>query len=341
MLREGGKGSHQNPGSWSRFGSMGDAVFSMKKNLVELLICPACLPEESGLIGNILEKDGEDIFTGSLRCPRCDALYPIEEGIAVLLPGSPLDHHEPSSKYERPSVVSTYLWSHFGDILGDEDAGTAYREWAELLREGTGISLDAGCAVGRFTLELSRKSDFALGMDNSRSFVRAARELVRMGQLTVDLPQEGLIHERKKILLPDAYDPEKIEFLMGDAQRLPFRSRLFTFLASLNLVDKIPRPLAHLKEMNRVAGERGVQFLISDPFSWSLEVAREEDWLGGTRKGAFSGRGIDNILSLMSGKAEGLTPPWSIDRQGQIWWKIRNHQNHFELIRSRFIKASR
>jgi len=313
----------------------------MKKNLVELLICPACLPEENGLICESLEKEGEDIVTGSLRCPRCDAPYPIEEGIAVLLPGSSPHHRNPSSKYERSSVVSAYLWSHFADILGDEDASTAYAEWAELLGKGTGVSLDTGCAVGRFTLELSRKSDFALGMDNSRSLISAARELLTMGQLAVDLPQEGLIRETKTIFLPEDYDPQKIEFIMGDAQRLPFRSRLFSSLASLNLVDKIPVPLAHLKEMNRVARERGVQFLISDPFSWSSEVAREEDWLGGTYKGTFSGRGIDNLLSLMTGKPGGLMPPWSIERKGQIWWKIRNHQNHFELIRSCFIRASR
>ena len=112
-------------------------------------------------------------------------------------------------------------------------------------------------------------------------------------------------------------------------------------MASLNLIDKIPYPLVHLKEMNRVAREGGVQFLLSDPFSWSSDIAKEEDWLGGTTKGLYSGRGMDNIHALLTGEKGEISPPWTVHKQGQIWWKIRNHRNHFELIRSCFIKAIR
>jgi hypothetical protein len=93
--------------------------------------------------------------------------------------------------------------------------------------------------------------------------------------------------------------------------------------------------------MNRVARENGAQLLLSDPFSWSTEIAREADWLGGTKSGPYSGRGMDNIIALLKGAHEQLLPAWSIEQQGHIWWKIRNHANHFESIRSCFVKACR
>jgi SAM-dependent methyltransferase len=141
--------------------------------------------------------------------------------------------------------------------------------------------------------------------------------------------------------LPETWNSEGVEFIVGDILRLPFPSRLFNTVASLNLLDKVPFPLKHLKEMNRVAKEHGAQFLFSDPFSWTSDIAKEKDWLGGTLKGPYAGRGINNVLSLLRGKDGEISPRWNVEKEGDIWWKIRNHRNHFELIRSCFIKAIR
>jgi hypothetical protein len=160
-------------------------------------------------------------------------------------------------------------------------------------------------------------------------------------QLELTLKEEGLLTREKCIQLPKKWNTEKIEFIVGDAQFLPFRSKTFSLLASLNLIDKVPWPLGHLEEMNRVARDRDAQFLLSDPFSWSSEIAKEENWLGGTHEGPFRGEGAGNIAGLLAGKKGELSPPWEVNKQGQVWWKIRTHRNHFELIRSCFIKASR
>ena len=82
-------------------------------------------------------------------------------------------------------------------------------------------------------------------------------------------------------------------------------------------------------------------FSFSDPFSWSTEVAPEEDWLGGKPNGQFAGKGKNNIMALLEGKMGGLSPVWHVEAHGRMWWKIRTHSNHFELIRGCFIKASR
>ena len=312
----------------------------MKKPLLEMLVCPVCLPDEIAFKAVINEQQHEDITEGALTCPKCGGAYPIREGIAFLDPSPPTEA-KAASKYETAPVVSSYLWSHYCDILGDPEASSAYAEWAGLVNGGPGVVLDIGAAVGRFTFEMSRTHDFAVGIDNSVAFIRAARELMLRGRKAVALRQEGLLTREETVVLPESWQTDKVEFIVGDALALPFRSASFSALASLNIADKVPLPLKHLQEVNRVAREKDVQFVLSDPFSWSTEAAREEEWLGGKETGPYAGRGIDNIIALLKGKDRLLLPAWRIARQGHVWWRIRTHANHFELIRSCFVKAER
>ncbi|OVE75060.1 hypothetical protein BVX95_00370 [archaeon D22] len=80
------------------------------------------------------------------------------------------------------------------------------------------------------------------------------------------------------------------------------------------------------------------RLLVSDPFSWSDEIAPENAWLGGTKTGPFAGRARDNLRNLLE---TGFAPTWLVEEQGEVWWKIRNHANHFELIRSEYLLAIR
>jgi len=313
----------------------------MKKILLNILICPASLPDEVVLDSTIIEEEGEDILEGSLSCPQCGNIYPIRDGIAFLDPASLEKGAIRDSKYETAPVLSSYLWSHYGDILGDPEATPAYREWADLIRPHSGMAVDAGSAVGRFTFEMSLKSDFVVGVDNSLSFVRSARKLMMDRLMKVDLKEEGCLMREETLSLPEAWDSRKVEFIVGDAQALPFPSGVFSSLASLNLVDKVPVPVRHMKEMHRLAAEQNAQILFSDPFSWSAEVADEKEWLGGVPTGPYAGRGMENIMALLTDEKSGWSPPWKIENHGHIWWKIRTHANHFELIRSCFVKAVR
>jgi SAM-dependent methyltransferase len=313
----------------------------MKPLLLEFVICPDCLPEEKALSLHADERDKDDILSGTLQCSACDTQYPIRDGIAELLPRSEQKDEPGRSRYESTALVSAYLWSHYADILGDQEATGAYKEWTALMAPLGGVALDAGCATGRFTFEMGLKSDFAVGLDYSRTFIKAARDLMKRRRATITLTREGHLKEDATLRLPESWRRHNVDFIVGDIQRLPFRSGEFTSLASLNLVDKVPSPISHLREMNRVAKRAGTQLLFSDPFSWSSEVADEKDWLGGTTQGPYAGNGIDNVAGLLEGKGEELLPPWSIAKQGHLWWKIRNHRNHFELIRSCFILARR
>jgi len=308
---------------------------------MNMLICPACLPEEKALKIRKVKEEGEDILEGSLSCPRCKSVYPIRDGIAFLDPASFQGKPGSGSKYETPAVLSSYLWSHYADLLSDPEATGAYGEWADLVAPRSGMAIDAGSAVGRFTFEMSLKSEFAVGVDNSLAFVRCARQLMRDRRITMALKEEGRLARKETLSLPEAWDSRRVEFVVADAQALPFRSGAFSSLASLNLVDKLPFPARHLGEISRLAARKDAQFLFSDPFSWSEEAAEEREWLGGTQQGPYAGRGLQNIMAVLTRETSTGWPAWKIKRQGHVWWKIRTHANHFELIRSCYLKAVR
>ena len=313
----------------------------MNSRITEFLICPACLPGEMKLVPDAQESRGDEVIRGLLRCPECLTLYPIADGIAILDPHRRDRAPRTASKYEDPETASAYLWSHYGDTLGDEEVTRAYSEWAEQIVPGAGVALDAGCAVGRFTFELSRKCDFAIGIDSSIGLLRQARKLLFEHHLDFSLKEEGHLYQKRTIKLPRNWDSSRVEFIVADAQALPFPSNFFSCVASLNMVDKLPNPLVHLKELCRAAKTSGAQLLFSDPFSWSTECAKAEDWLGGRDCGIYAGSGLDNVQAILEGKACAIARPWTIEKRRAVWWKIRNHRNHFELIRSWFIKASR
>ena len=312
----------------------------MKKVLLDMLICPRCLPEEHPLQATINKASQDDIGEGTLHCSRCRTQYPIQEGVAFLNPEPPAA--SPSqNRYETLPVLASYLWSHYGDLLKDEHATDAYSRWATLMGPDSGAGLDTGSAVGRFTFEMAKKFDFVVGIDTSVAFIRTSRDLMRQRRADLALPEEGMLTRQETLSFPEEWRTDNVEFIVGDAQALPFRSGAFSGLSSLNVVDKVPKPLMHLAEINRVAQSRDAQFLFSDPFSWSTDVAPAEDWLGGKSDGQFAGRGQANVMALLEGEIGSLAPAWQTEGHGQVWWKIRTHCNHFEMIRSCYIKARR
>ena len=55
----------------------------MKKELMEILVCPLC---KGPLELTVDEEDEKEIVTGSLYCSRCQERYPIVDTIPNMLP---------------------------------------------------------------------------------------------------------------------------------------------------------------------------------------------------------------------------------------------------------------
>lgn len=312
----------------------------MKRIIAPHLICPACLPREFPLELRADREEDGDVISGFLSCLKCRRRFPIRDGIAVLLTDPNASPSGGQWRYEEGGTLATYLWSHYADLAGDPEAGSAYAEWAGCLAPGAETAFDAGCATGRLTFEMAARGALAMGCDLSLSFIRTARQLARDRSLSFSLPREGKLRDTFEVRLPEAWRSDTVEFVVADVLRIPFARETFAQISSLNLVDRVRHPLAHLYEMNRVA-RNTADFLFSDPFSWSAANTPEDAWLGGTERGDYPGRGVDNVRALLEGKGDIIQPPWAIDRQGEVWWKIRSHRNHFELIRSELLVASR
>ncbi len=307
----------------------------MNRLLLDLLICPSCLPEEFPLSAHIRQIRQGDVFSALLTCPGCSQEYPVENGIARLLPRSSATS---VNRYEQPQVVSAYLWSHYADLFEDPDAHDAYHNWAGLLAGQGGLAIDIGCAVGRLTFELCRTAELAIGIDRSLAFIETSRQLLQDRQLNFGLTVEGQLSDYRQIKLPAGWPLQRAEFIQADALALPFPAKAFSRGSSLNLLDKLSSPLHHLHELNRVSGHRGAALLVSDPWSWSTEFAPETAWLGGVADGPYAGHGHVNVSRILE---HDLRPCWKIYKEGAVRWTIRNHRNHFEHIHSDYLLAKR
>lgn len=313
----------------------------MKKFLLPHLICPACLPAEHPLAVSVKRIEDNDIISGDLSCKKCRQSYPIKDGIAYLLHDRDGRPGGDQMRYEDSEMISRYLWTHYGDLAGAGEVATANEAWAGLLADSVVSSLDTGCAVGRLTFEMAARSGWAVGCDLSAGFVRMARRLARDRRCIFSLPLEGNLQETFKVSLPDSWRSDNLDFVVADAQAAPFARGTFQQASSMNLLDRVCYPLAHLHDINRVLRPDNAAFAFADPFSWSVYSSPEERWLGGTSTGEYAGRGIDNVRSLLLGKNKIMTPIWRIEREGQISWQMRTHTNHREVIRSEYILAVR
>ena len=313
----------------------------MKNFLLPYLICPACLPGEYPLSLTAEREIDADIISGTLTCTKCKRRFPIKEGIAHLLPDPDNSTAGAQWRYEEKGMTDRYLWSHYGDLLGDTVIDGTAIQWTDCLSRTATTGFDAGCAVGRITFEMANRCHLAVGCDLSLNFIKTARTLAQKRRLDFSLPLEGNLTETFHLSLPESWRTDNVEFVVADALRLPFSANSFDQIASLNLLDRVSYPLAHLFEMNRVAAPQSASFLFADPFSWSTTAAPEEQWLGGTANGPYKGRGRDNVRALLEGKDGILLPAWAITQAGSHAWKMRTHCNHYEVITSEYLVAKR
>jgi SAM-dependent methyltransferase len=313
----------------------------MKNWMVDKLICPHCLDAEVPLDLTVRETQGDDVMDGSLTCPQCGGSYPIRQGIAVLLPETTRHILSDHWGYNAPGMLSAYLWSHFGDLFKDPEATQAYQVWSAGFQSTAGDALDVGCAVGRLSFELAATHDHVIGLDTSIAFIRKAREILTRKRVAFDLIVEGHITEPRSYHFDERRDFSRVDFIVADALALPFRKRAFATTAAINLLEKVPDPLKHLTEINRVLRNRSAMFLFSDPFSWDEAVSPPERWLSGNGNAQYSARGIDTMRRLFAGEFGVFDPPLGIADDGNVAWKIRKTENLWEHITSQYLVGRR
>jgi SAM-dependent methyltransferase/uncharacterized protein YbaR (Trm112 family) len=246
----------------------------MRKNLLELIVCPVCL---SALSLESFDAQGasDETESGLLRC-GCGAAYPIIGGIPRLLPADLQSmlwemHPEFYSEYAKllpaeimpREVVSKeasetdkalnkqretarsfgYEWQAFSEIL-PEDYEKNFHWYFERFSpddfKGKRV-LDAGCGTGRHTYFTSRTAREVIAMDLSQAIEVAAR------------------NNRERT---------NAHFVQADIYRPPFPHQSFDFIYSLGVLHHLPDPEKGFRSLLKLLRRGGFMNIY---LYWNLE----------------------------------------------------------------------
>ena len=140
-------------------------------------------------------------------------------------------------------------------------------------------ALDLGCAVGRSSFELGRKIPEVIGIDYSRSFIRAARQLQKKGKIRFSLLEEGKTTKLSSASISPKIDRKRLRFISGDALRIPKKLGTFNLVLAANLIDRLPEPQRFLTKVLPQLVRPGGTLLITSPYTWSTDFTPETKWL--------------------------------------------------------------
>ncbi|MDA2915355.1 methyltransferase domain-containing protein [Nitrospinae bacterium AH_259_B05_G02_I21] len=162
---------------------------------------------------------------GSLRCDPCNRNYSIVNGIPILIDGIEEPIGKASLVYGDPRGVRDFFNKRVYEIQ------RAHYGLDRL--PSSGLVIDVGCGPGVSSMVAARRGLRVIGMDISFEMVAFARQKAH------ELGVEGCL------------------FLVGDSQKLPFRSGSVDWILNYANLAHIRDPERCLADMARVASKDG------------------------------------------------------------------------------------
>ncbi len=197
------------------------------------LRCPRCRGRAGSAAIEWLRvdtADGDVIAAGLLGCSRCDAEYPVVDGIAEIA-------RAPIGRPEDPTL-DTWIRTDWGGVSLPSGL-TPDPSPIDLLAPAETI-LELGCGTGATAVRLAEHADFVLGLD-----IRASRIEIALQHTT-----------------------DRCDFLVADATDPPVAGESWDAVVALNLFDTIHDPDLLLLQAGALLRPGG-QLLLSSPFQWS------------------------------------------------------------------------
>ncbi len=350
------------------------------------LVCPTCRaygrPAPRLARGTMIQIDatpwGEDLIEGVLVCPACMREHPILDGIVVAVADIASWAEHQGDAVLRRHDLSPFTESMLGDALGRggsfdkerHDLSTyGQAQWGDraeqdpLPRAGrlaelvatavgtlpappAGVWLDAGCSVGRATLELAAAgAALVVGVDLNMAMLRRAEQARRTGAITWPRRRVGQVFDPGRARCDDL-PRDRVAFVCADVNVLPFADASFAGALSLNVLDCVPSPVAHLCELGRVVGD-AAPVLLSTPYDWATNAASMEHWIGGhSQRAAHQGASEPELRRLLSPeRATGIDTGLTIaaERDDVPWHLTLNARsaNHYRLHLLRLARTPR
>lgn len=239
------------------------------------------------------------------------------------------------NSYESDSLLHQYLFFHYGepsDILPWECGPRDALDYpARCIREAFPINdppesgrrgLDIGCATGRSSFEMLRYCDEVVGIDYSETFIRAAETLRTEGELPYTYPIEGLRRGHHTARRPDCVDPDRIQFLQGDAHAIPDSLGLFDWVLGANLLCRLHHPRRFLDRLPSLVRPGGF-LVLNSPFSWLEEFTEPSEWIGAQPDTGPSAEALKSHLDPHFELVEETSMPFLIPETGRKYqWTV-------------------
>lgn len=203
--------------------------YGLPANQVEATTCGSCLEEE--ILEGTVQSDGGVAYPIVRGVPRV-----LDDAYLALVEGLSTDwverHRRPpsaaASEFDRLQIKTSRAfgeeWQYFADTLPDYEP--IARAYFDLLtdRHFAGLTLDAGCGMGRWARYAATKGGTLIALDLSASVDVAVRSL------------EGL---------PNSH------VVQADIHRPPFAPATFDLIYSLGVLHHLPDPKAGLTGVAR------------------------------------------------------------------------------------------
>ncbi len=145
---------------------------SISKELLSILACPVC-------------KSDIETTTGHLKCSKCNAVYPIKEGIPIMLP----------SHLEKEQKLAIEIWGRDYDRMlynikqssqvniVDQYGLSDYKLVTSFARKSDKNFLELGCGRARLSLLLAQQGFNTVGLDLSIEALILAKYMFNLQKL--------------------------------------------------------------------------------------------------------------------------------------------------------------
>jgi len=140
-------------------------------------------------------------------------------------------------------------------------------------------ALDLGCAVGASTFKLRRYFSHVVGIDGSRSFLKAARTLQQSREVTAVWEDEKYPSRSCCVRLPADAIVDGIEFREADVDDLPADLGVFDLVFMEKVLECLPDPEHSVRQMAALVAPGGYFVLVS-LYWWESELTAPNKQLG-------------------------------------------------------------
>ncbi len=320
------------------------------------IICPECRKPElqSPLkLDSIFKKDEDFVQTGFLSCsnPSCEKKFPVLAGVPIVLKDIDKwmrsDSLQLSTFLEKTPEIRNFYDLKNQPVEVNEGALSAYMDshypvssldefWKKAIElidsNHYEFALDIGCSVGRYTFELARCSQLAVGIDLNFIALAAAERTQRTQTATYKRRIRGEYYQS----IHEPYlAPANALFLVADALNPPFKAYSFDVVSGLNILDNVAVPLILIGQMDALLKVDG-DLILSSPYDWHTDISKVDEWLENevmTAPEMLQKILEDDYIPKMELKYKIL------QQQFDVPWILRNYDRHWSMYLVHLLKA--